>query len=138
MATIIRVGGVPAEGNATPADVIAGKTFSNDSDVGLTGTLKYPQNLVVRKLDSFNSNTEHYVNVSSIAGYQKFTRNNFWIRVTSVGTVDTSDTNSVNNSIIGNYNASTGIINLNPCYQYENYHGRHYYVNYDIYLITVG
>lgn len=39
MATIIRVGGVPSEGNATPADVVAGKTFSNDSDTGLTGTL---------------------------------------------------------------------------------------------------
>lgn len=137
MATIIRVGGVPSEGNATPADVIAGKTFSNDSDTGLTGTLKYPQGLVVHNLGVFNSNESHDVSVSGYSGYQNFARDNFWVRVTGVVNVDVSDTNSVKNQIVGDYNASTGIIHLNPCYDYENYHGRHYYVEYTLFLLTV-
>lgn len=136
MATIIRVGGVPSEGNATPADVIAGKTFSNDSDTGLTGTLKYPQGLVVTKLGDFDSNSEHWVNTSSHAGYQNFTLNNFWLRVNSVGNVDAEGES--NNAIVGSYDASKGLLHLNKCYQYENYHRRHYYVNYSLYLVTVG
>lgn len=136
MATIIRVGGVPSEGNATPADVIAGKTFSNDSDTGLTGTLRYPQGLIIQSLGSFNSNSAHDVSVSNYAGYQNFTLNNFWLRVNSVGNVDAEGES--NQPIIGSYNASTGVIHLNQCYEYENYHGRHYFVNYSLYLMTVG
>ena len=40
-------------------------------------------------------------------------------------------------AVTGAVNGTIGIIHLNPCYDYENYHGRHYYVEYTLFLLTV-
>lgn len=95
------------------------------------------KSIVVHNLGVFNSNSAHDVSVSGYPGYQNLARDNFWVRVTGVGHVGVSDTNSAKNQIVGDYNASTGVIHLNPCYNYENYHGRHYYVEYTLFLLTV-
>ena len=91
----------------------------------------------IYKIGSSNSNGVRTFNVSNYSNYRKFTTKNFYIRATGIGNNDGGG--SANwRDIISSYNASNGVLTCNAIYDYENYHGRHYYLHYDVYLIDTG
>lgn len=91
----------------------------------------------IYKIGSSDSNANRTFNVSSYANYKSFTTANFYIRATGIGNNDGEGSANWRN-IISSYNASTGVLTCNAIYDYENYHSRHYFLNYDVYLIDTG
>ena len=82
---------------------------------------------------SGNSTEAHTVDVSSYPGYQHFTLDNFCIRNANLKYVNGTHKGSVIGDIIGSYNATSGILNLNKSTSY--YQNYYFYVEYAIDLV---
>lgn len=93
--------------------------------------------VTIYKLGRTDSNSTRTFNVSGYANFRKFSARNFFVRPVAVSQVDGGGSANWRN-IIASYNNSTGILTCNAIYEYEGYHGRHYFINYDVYLIDPG
>ena len=110
-------------------------SHSNDDYNNYIGANNLAVNIY--KLGRTDSNSTRTFNVSGYANFRKFSAWNFVVRPVAVSHVDQEG--SANwRDIIASYNNSTGILTCNAIYDYENYHGRHYFINYDVYLIDPG
>lgn len=139
MSTIIKTGGgVPVQDyEALQAQLNSLQSQYNSLNSEYSNYKSTHSSIHIYKIGSSNSDDNRTFNVSSYANYQKFTSANFYIRATGIGFRDASGAANWRD-IIASYNASTGVLTCNAIYEYEGYHGRHYYLNYDVYLIDTG